>query len=149
MASIDKVTKTRFANDKHRFATNIVYTANWIKNLSEAYLKPYGLSNQQFNILRILRGANDWVSMNDVKDLMIDKSPNATRLADKLKNKGLIQRRRSETDRRIVYLHISPEGLELLAEMDKTGVNVLEEAFDRISDEEATLVSGILDRFRG
>ena len=113
MPKIDEEVKTNFTNERHRFVTNLIYTAEWVLNISTEYLKPHGISNQQFNILRILRGADDWVAMNNVKDLMIEKSPNATRLADKLLNKKLIERKRSSEDRRVVYISITPPGLEL------------------------------------
>ena len=96
--------KTKFANERHRFVTNLVYTSGWIKNLFTEDLKPFNISSQQFNILRILRGADDWIAMSHVKKLMIEKAPNATRLADKLLNKSLIERKRSNADRRVVYV---------------------------------------------
>ena len=136
-------------NNHHRFLTNIVYTATWIKNLSTNALKPHGLSNQQFNILRILRGADDWVTMTVIKELMIEKSPNATRLADKLLNKELIKRRRSESDRRVVYLHITTKGLDLLQEIDSINGGMQPEFMERLTAEEAQLVSDLLDKFRG
>lgn len=149
MARIDKEVKTRFMNNHHRFLTNIVYTAGWIKNFSTNFLKPYGLSNQQFNILRILRGADDWVTMTVIKELMIEKSPNATRLADKLLDKELIKRRRSESDRRVVYLHITAKGLDLLREIDSINGGMQPEFMERVTAEEAQQVSDILDKLRG
>lgn len=149
MATIDDEIKTRFANDKHRFIANLIYTANTFQNLFIDFLKPYGLSPQQFNILRILRGADDWVTMNKIKNLMVDKAPNATRLSDKLLDKGLIARKRGENDRRIVYLSITKLGLKLLKDIDNnnTGEHFL--YFNRITDEEAIMFSKILDRLRG
>ena len=148
MGNIDKEVKTRFINDKHRFITNLVFTSNWFQNQFIEFLKPYKLSQQQFNILRILRGANDWVSMNDIKKLMIDKFPNATRLSDKLLDKGLVERKRSESDRRIVYLSITKTGMELLEAIDKDKNNDFMACLDKITDEEARLFSKILDKIR-
>jgi len=149
MAKIDDVVRTRFANDRHRFVTNLAYTAGWIQNSFTEYLKPFGISSQQFNILRILRGANDWVAMNDVKDLMIEKAPIATRLADKLLSKELINRKRSSTDRRVVYVHIAEKGLKMLKEIDENESEVQVAMSERISNEEARNISEILDKFRG
>ena len=149
MAKIDDIVKTRFANDQHRFVTNLVYTAGWIQNTFTEYLKPFGISSQQFNILRILRGANDWVAMNDVKDLMIEKAPNATRLADKLLRKELIKRKRSSTDRRVVYVHIAAKGLKMLKEIDENESEIQVAMNERITEKDARAVSKILDRFRG
>ena len=71
MASIDEEVKTRFENNRHRFVTNLMFTSSWISNLFIDFLKAYGISPQQFNILRILRGKKDWVNMNTIKELMI------------------------------------------------------------------------------
>ncbi len=148
MTRIDDAMKTKFANDKHRFAANVVYTSNWIKNQFYEFIKPFGLSSQQFNILRILRGANDWVSMNDIKNRMVEKSPNATRLCDKLIEKKLIERKRNSRDRRLVFLKISKQGLQLLKEIDEHDDGSHMSFFNNISDEEAKIVSQILDKIR-
>jgi len=149
MAKIDDEVKTKFANERHRFVTNLVYTSGWIKNIFTEDLRPFGISSQQFNILRILRGTDDWVAMNDVKDLMIEKAPNATRLADKLLNKNLIERKRSFTDRRVVYVRISKGGLDLLKEIDETGSEIQVALMKRITEKEAIQMSQILDKLRG
>ena len=149
MATIDELTKTRFENDKHRFITNLMFTSNWIKNLFVEFLKPYGISTQQYNILRILREADDWVAMHDIKRLMIEKSPNATRLADKLLAKKLIKRGRGAEDRRHVYLHISEEGLQLLEAIDQDDQGEHVDFINRISEEEASLLNPIMDKLRG
>ena len=148
MANIDDDMKTKFANDKHRFVANVVYTGNWIKNQFSEFIKPFGVSPQQFNILRILRGANQWVSMNDIKNRMVEKSPNTTRLCDKLLEKKLIERRRDKRDRRLVFLRISKPGLQLLKEIDEHDDGSHMSFFDNISDEEAKIVSQVLDKLR-
>ncbi len=148
MASIDIEVQTKFKNNKHRFIPNLVFTSNWFQNMVVEYLKPYGISFQQFNILRILRGANDWVTMNDIKALMVEKSPNTTRLADKLNDKGLVDRKRSDSDRRVVYLAITKKGEELLKTIDDNPGNYME-FMNRITEEEATFVSDIFDKMRG
>ncbi|MCG8332737.1 MAG: MarR family transcriptional regulator [Chitinophagales bacterium] len=148
MAKIDVEIKGKFENNKHRFIANLVFTSNWFRNLVGEHLKPYNISFQQLNILRILRGAEDWMSMNDLKDLMIEKSPNATRLADKLIVKGFVERKRSEADRRVVYLSITDKGVELLETINNISGNYMEFT-SRITEEEAKLVSDILDKVRG
>ena len=149
MATIEEVLKMKFHSEKHRFLVNMVYTGNWMNNTFIEFLKPFRISPQQFNILRILRGAKDWVTMNKIKELMIDKSPNATRLADKLLDKGFVERKRCDEDRRVVFLKITEEGLSLLAEIDKVDNLVHDLALERITDEEAKLMCEIFDRIRG
>ena len=149
MPSIDEIIKARFVSEQQRCIANIMYTTGWIRNIVNDSLKPYGLSSQQFNILRILRGADNWVAMTDIKELMVEKAPNTTRLVDKLLDKGLLERKRSEEDRRVVYAHISKKGLELLAKID-ANENPKDVVFmSNLSTEDAKLVSNILDKMRG
>ncbi|KXX69526.1 MarR family winged helix-turn-helix transcriptional regulator [Flammeovirga sp. SJP92] len=149
MAKIDEIVKTKFTSDKHRFITNMIYTANWIQNQFVDFLKPFGISPQQFNVLRILRGAKEeWVTMNDIKSLMIDKAPNATRLSDKLLEKEYVKRKRSEEDRRIVYLSITKKGLTLLAEIDDHQEEFSMDRFKNITEEDAQFCSDIIDKLR-
>lgn len=128
---------------------NVLYTASAIKARFAQVAAPIGLSAAQFNILRILRGAGDWLSMNEVKDRMIEKSPNATRLCDKLLNKDLIERRRSAADRRVVHLKLSKEGYALLQKADKLDHSPLTDMQNNLTLEEAKTVSTLLDKLRG
>ena len=148
MRSIDDEIKTRFANNKQRFITNLIFTSNWFQNQFVEFLKPFKISQQQFNILRILRGAGKPLTMNDIKELMIDKFPNTTRISNKMIEKGLIKRERSENDRRIVYLSITKQGLELLEEIDKDNTTKHLACLDKLSDAEAKEFSHLLDKMR-
>lgn len=148
MAKIDSEIKSKFANEQHRFVTNLVFTANWVQNAFIEGLKPFKVSPQQYNILRILRGVGDWVTMSEIKDGLMEKSPNATRLTDKLLNKQLIERKASETDRRVVYVKISKMGLALFDEINQED-SVVQQALNKnISAEDARYVSDILDKLR-
>ncbi len=149
MKSIDEVLKARFANDKHRMITNVVYTGNWAKKQFESFLRPFDLSNAQFNILRILRGADDWMTMKDVRNRMIEKSPNTTRLCDKLVDKGLIHREKSKADGRVIYLKIADNGLELLKTIQIEDNKSYQGYLNNLTDEEAQLISRLLDKLRG
>jgi len=147
VTDLDKAIKTKFENDKHRFLTNLIFTSNWIKNNFSDFLMPFDLSSPQFNILRILRGAGNWVSMNDIKKLMIDKSPHTTRLTTKLLEKDLVKRKRSEEDRRVVYVSITETGLKLLSKIDVEAKGQMD-FLEKISVEEAQLMNSILDKMR-
>lgn len=147
MSDLEDHIKTKFKNERQKFLTNLVFTTNWVKNGYNGMLTPFGISGQQFNILRILRGAGDWVSMNDVKKLMIDKSPHTTRMTNKLLDKQLVKRKRSENDRRVVFVSITEEGLKMLAELD-TVSNDHMKYLENISLEEAELVNSVLDKLR-
>ena len=149
MAKIDEELKTRFVDDRHRCVANIIFTAGWIQGLFSEFLKPFGVSSQQFNILRILRGAKDWVSMNDIKRLMVEKSPNTTRLCDKLIDKELAIRERSDEDRRVVSLKITDKGLALLKAIDDSNDGKHNQFMTNLSKEDAVIVSEVLDKMRG
>lgn len=107
-----------FKNAYHQAAVNIKITSNWISNIQHQQLQQYELTLPQFNILRILRGAKEVLSVKEIKLRMIEKSPNTTRLIDKLLQKELIERYRCTEDRRMVYLKISKAGLEILDLLD-------------------------------
>lgn len=148
MARIEEEMKTKFANEKYRMVSNVVFTGSWIRNRFAEFIKPYGLSPQQFNILRILRGAKDWLSMHEVRSRMVEKSPNATRLCDKLVEKKLLERVRCEKDRRVVHLKISDQGLQLLKKIDEEDDGSHMNFLDNLTDEEAEIVSRVLDKLR-
>jgi DNA-binding MarR family transcriptional regulator len=101
----------------------------------------------QFNILRILRGAKDFININTVKDRMVEKSPNSTRLMDKLLEKQLIERKRCEIDRRVVYVKISELGLKLLAKIDESFDDNLLFA-NKLNNQETILLNQLLDKVR-
>lgn len=147
MARLDEEIQTTFPNSRSRFITNLIFTSNWFQNGVSDFLRPFDITLQQFNLLRILRGANDWRSMNEIKDLMIDKTPNMTRLANNLLKKELVERRRSDSDRRIVYLQITKKGFNLLKDIDDDDFNYMN-FMEKLTEEEADTINEILDRIR-
>ncbi|MCL7753028.1 MarR family transcriptional regulator [Polaribacter sp. Z022] len=145
MGDISKDINSKFISDKVKALINIKYTANWLSSKETDFFKPYGISPQQYNILRILRGAKEKIKVQIVKDRMIVRAPNATRLMDKLCEKSLIERERCEHDRRVVFVKIKKQGLELLSTIDE---NQQFNFLDRITEEEATILSNLLDKIR-
>ena len=149
MPRIGEELKSRFESEQQKAMLNVLFTANWFKSQQVGLFKPFGISPQQYNILRILRGAKDRVNMHCVKERMIDRAPNATRLTDKLIAKGLVERERCEEDRRVVYVRISDKGLELLAAMDKKNRAILQETEERLPPQDAEQLNRLLDAWRG
>lgn len=99
---------------------NILRTADYLMRGMEEFLKTYGLSGVQFNVLRILRGAGEaGMACKAIAEHMITRDPDVTRLLDRLAARGLIQRTRDRRDRRVVASRITPEGLALLEKMDE------------------------------
>lgn len=145
MGDISKDIKSSFKNNKVKALINIKYTSNWLSSIENEYFKPYGISPQQYNILRILRGAKDRVKVQIVKSRMIERSPNATRLMDKLCDKNLIERERCENDRRVVYVKITATGLDLLKNIDD---NKTVSFLEKLTEDEAETLSNLLDKIR-
>lgn len=145
MGDISKDIKSNFVSNKLKALINIKYTANWLSSKENEFFKPYGISPQQYNILRILRGAKDQIKVQIVKDRMIERAPNATRLMDKLCEKHLIERERCEHDRRVVFVKINEKGLELLSNIDdNNNLSFLE----KLTEKEAIVLSDLLDKMR-
>jgi len=145
MGDIAKDINSTFPNEWVKALINIKYTANWLDTIGSEVLKPHKISIQQYNILRILRGAEKAITVNTVKDRMIQKSPNSTRLMDKLCDKGFIKRTRCENDRRVVYIEISDKGLKLLS---KINIEEFDNQMKSITKEEAKTLNKILDKIR-
>jgi MarR family 2-MHQ and catechol resistance regulon transcriptional repressor len=145
MGDISKDIQSKFVSNKLKALINIKYTSNWLSTKENEFFKPYAISPQQYNILRILRGAKEKIKVQIVKDRMIERAPNATRLMDKLCDKTLIERERCEHDRRVVYVKITKMGLDLLSTIDDNkNISFLE----NITEEEATILSNLLDKIR-
>jgi DNA-binding MarR family transcriptional regulator len=145
MGDISKDIKSKFTSNKVKALINLKYTSNWLSSKENEFFKPYGISPQQYNILRILRGAKAKMKVQIVKERMIERAPNATRLMDKLCDKNLIERERCEEDRRVVFVKITNQGLELLTTIDENNnISFLE----KLTEEEATVLSDLLDKIR-
>lgn len=148
MARLDEELKSRFESEQHKGMLNVLFTANWMRNQQAGLFTQHGISAQQYNILRILRGAKGRMNMQSVKERMIDRAPNATRLTDKLIAKGLVVRERCEEDRRVVYVRISEAGLELLSRMDRRHREQTKALLKGLTDADARELNRILDRLR-
>ena len=145
MGDIGKDIKSKFANDKVKALINIIYTAGWINSQQNEFFKPYGISPQQFNILRILKGAGEPLKVQMIKERMIERSPNATRLMDKLCAKYFIERIPCPDDRRVVHINITKEGLKLLDTISK---NFKDDILENLTLKEAKQLSDLLDKIR-
>jgi DNA-binding MarR family transcriptional regulator len=144
---IEDAINTVFKSPQQKAIVNIRYTSNFIYGIQTEFMMEFDLSMPQFNILRILRGAKKAINVNTVKERMIEKSPNTTRLMDKLVAKNLIIRSHSNEDRRVVFVEISKFGLTLLQNIDaKLAENNIFR--DHLSDEESEILSDLLDKVR-
>ncbi|CCH53887.1 transcriptional regulator, MarR family [Fibrisoma limi BUZ 3] len=138
-----------FRNPYHRLIVNLMFTSNWVANAQMHLLKPYDLTLQQYNVLRILRGQYpNPVKVSDITERMLDKMSNASRLVDKLVLKKLVQRTECPSDRRAVDVVITSKGLDLLKKLDVVQADYEVELNNKLTDEEALQLSQLLDRLR-
>lgn len=145
----DAIQQPQFPSSRHRANVNILYTAGWLNQQTSQVLRPFDLSVQQFNILRILRGMKGKpATIKLLTQRMLDKMSNASRLVDKLKKKGWVDRKECATDRRRVDITITQSGLELLREASAALDDAMERAFETLSPAEANQVSNLLDKLR-
>jgi DNA-binding MarR family transcriptional regulator len=145
MGDLAKDINSKFENNRVKALLNIIYTANWITSRQNEFFKDFGISPQQYNILRILNGAEEALKVQTIKERMLERSPNATRLMDKLCAKKYIERLPSEDDRRVVKIAITQEGKDLLKSIP---MNLNKDLLKNLNEEEATLLSDLLDKMR-
>ena len=145
MGNLNDDIQSKFKNEKVKAMLNIIYSANWINSKLNTFFKSFDLSHQQFNILRILNGADEPLKVQTIKERMVERAPNATRLMDKLCAKELINRIQCPDDRRVVHIIITKKGKELLHYINKSmNFDVLE----NLTIDEAKLMNELLDKMR-
>jgi len=136
-----------YLNDWHHLRTNLLRVSGWLRFEINALLEPFGITQPQFNILRILRGQRGQaISTQEIRERMIDsKMSDASRLVDRLAAKGLVTKTPSTTDKRLVDVVISAQGLAVLSEID-TKMTALDELLKSISADEAQALNRLLDK---
>ena len=145
MGDLSKDINSTFANNRIKALLNVLYTASWISNCQNDFFKSFGISPQQYNILRILNGADEPLNVQVIKDRMIERAPNATRLMDKLCAKEFIERLPCEHDRRVVKIAITKNGKNLLKSIPD---NFNKELLKNLNELEAEQLSQLLDKMR-
>lgn len=148
MGISEDIKQEKFKSQFGKAVINILYTNSWINQKNAQVFKSFGLTTPQYNILRILRGQHPKpATVNLLIDRMLDKSSNASRIVDRLEQKGLVKRTQCPNDRRAVDVLISDDGLNILSEMDKVMEN-WESTHNKLTDEEAETLNYLLDKVR-
>lgn len=144
-----EIVSNKFENNHQKAVVNLIYTYGWITNLLKKRLNKHKITLQQYNILRILRGQSPKpATINLLKERMLDKMSDASRIVERLVQKNLVQRCVNDKDRRSVDIIISPLGLEILQKLDSE-MSVKDILKKHVTDEEADILSGLLDKMRG
>lgn len=143
-----EINQKKFNSEYHKAAINLIYSYNWLLSFVRKELDPYNITTQQFNILRILRGNQpEPASIGLLKQRMLDKMCDASRIVDRLLEKGLVNRSINKEDRRSSNIYITDAGLALLDQI--TLHDRMDELLKNISLEEATILNKLLDKLRG
>jgi DNA-binding MarR family transcriptional regulator len=149
MALEDDIQQDKFSNEFEKSAINILFTSSWLYNINATRLKKQGITPEQYNVLRILRGSYpEALMLADITCRMIDKSSNATRLVEKLRTKGFVKREITKGNRRQVDISITDKGLAVLKKIDAASEEWLE-TLKNITKTEAQELNRILDKLRG
>jgi len=137
-----------FRSVHQKAVVNLMYTHGWLAAQQAEVLKPFGLTLQQYNVLRILRGtAPEATTVNAIIERMLDRMSNASRLVDKLVAKGMASRTVCPNDRRAVDVKITAAGMALLAQLDERQTH-WERNLSTLDAEEAQQLSHLLDKLR-
>jgi DNA-binding MarR family transcriptional regulator len=148
MGISEDLKQSKFTTPTSKAIVNIIYSGNWMMQQQQELLKPFGLTAQQYNVLRILRGQqNNPMTVLGITERMMDKMSNASRLVDKLLEKKLVLRRECPQDRRAVDVIILPAGLAILEEIDQVQL-AWEKNFKDISTDKLDQINEILDEIR-
>jgi DNA-binding MarR family transcriptional regulator len=149
MASLENELKSGFVNQNIKAKLNVLFTANFISNRINAGLKEFGLTHEQYNVLRILRGKHPQsMCQKDVLHRMISRNSNVTLIIKKLTSKNLVTVAQSEKDRREYEINITDSGLAKLAEVDAV-ITTHEGNFSNLTESEAFHLNALLDKLRG
>jgi DNA-binding MarR family transcriptional regulator len=144
----EEIKQSKFKNDNEKLVINLMFTGNWMYTKNTQRFKPFSISPEQYNILRILRGQHPLsVTINLLIDRMLNKMSNASRLVEKLRQKGLVERKQCETDRRAVDVVITQKGLEMLSAIDVSNDEWTKDAI-KLSESDTAELNRLLDLLR-
>ena len=141
------IQQTNFRNEFQKMGINIIYTANWLNEKMGQILSTEDITQQQYNILRILRGSDAPLSTLKIRERMLDKMSDTSRIVDRLIVKGLVEKTACVKDKRLVDITVTKKGLQLLEKLDALNEQI-DSILKGVSEKEATTMNQILDKLR-
>ena len=142
------IKQTSFTNARQKAMINLLFTYGWVLERIKSFLAKEDITHQQFNILRILRGnSGEPLSTLQIRDRMLDKMSDTSRIVDRLVAKGLVKKTTCESDKRLVDVVITEKGMKLLKRIDE-GNDHIEEIMGKLSEKDAEMLSLLLDKLR-
>ena len=146
--SLEKdINQKKFRNEYQKSVINLIYTYNWMNEKTKMILDRCDITAQQFNILRILRGAGEPLSTLQIRQRMLDKMSDTSRIVDRMVKKGLVKKVVCKSDNRLVDITITDIGKELLEELDKYQ-NEMDGILKNLTEAEAETLNALLDKIR-
>ena len=136
-----------FKSNYQKLMVNVMFSYNWMSSKQKKFFKTYDLTPKQYNILRILRGAGTPISTLTIRERMLDKMSDASRIVDRLEKKGLVTKSMCKIDNRKVDVTLTKSSIKLLSEID-ANIDTLENEFNNLSCEESLQLSLLLDKMR-
>ncbi|BDD12297.1 MarR family transcriptional regulator (plasmid) [Fulvitalea axinellae] len=144
----EEIKQKSFQSQRKKASLNLLYTASWYERGLKQVWSQFGISHQQFNVLRILKGAKKPVTLMYITERMLDRNSNASRLIDKLLDKEYVTREICPDNRRKMDISITPTGIDLLDRIEEPLKEVVDKHFN-LSEEESRILSDLLDKLRG
>jgi DNA-binding MarR family transcriptional regulator len=138
----------KFRNEYHKAVVNIIFSGHWALEHMKELLEEAGISTHQFNVLRILRGSKEPLTTLQIRERMLDKMSDTSRIVDRLIAKGLVTKKVNQHDKRLVDVIIHANGLKLLKQLDKLNPGI-DAITARLSEKEAIQLNKLLDKMRG
>jgi DNA-binding MarR family transcriptional regulator len=147
MSIEDDINQRKFRNEHQKAAINLIFTSNWLNERMKYFFDDYDITSQQFNMLRILRGAGEPLSTMQIRRRMLDKMSDTSRIVDRLVKKGMVKKNIRKSDRRLVDVIITEKGQKLLAELDMKD-NEMDAVLQNLDDLDAKQINFLLDKMR-
>ena len=141
------IQQPNFRNEFQKMGINLLFTANWLNEQIGKLLSDEGVTQQQYNILRILRGSATPLSTLKIRERMLDKMSDTSRIVDRLIAKELVLKNTCEKDKRLVDITLSPKGLDLVDQLDQFNDGI-DDLLKGINASEAATMNQILDKIR-
>lgn len=141
------IQQSNFRNEFQKMGINLLFTANWLNEQISKMLSEEGVTQQQYNILRILRGSTTPLSTLKIRERMLDKMSDTSRIVDRLIAKELVVKSTCEKDKRLVDITLSPKGLSLVDHLDQFNDRI-DALLKGINESEAQMMNQILDKIR-
>lgn len=144
----EAIKSTKFKNEVHKAGLNILYTAWWLKTIMSKELKEYGITHEQYNVLRILKGKYpDQICVREIACRMIEKNSNVPRIIDRLELKKFVKRTSSANDKRETVITLTQAGLNILA-ITTDKINKLFEETVIVDEVQAASLNKLLEKIR-